>query len=124
MKIRPIFIVNSIVATVFGLGFMFIPGFIFGLLGFSTEADGPLAMRFFGIMVLGVGVLTFSARNSPDNISRKAIVISLFTIYTLMPIFHFWTIFGLGKGNIMLWSVIVLHGIFAILYGISIFNKT
>ena len=99
MKIRPIFIVNSIIATVFGLGFMFIPDFLWSLLGFSTEADGPLAMRFFGIMVLGVGVLTFSARNAPDSISRKAIVLFLFTIYTLIPIFHFWTILDSVKAT-------------------------
>ncbi len=54
MKIRTLFIVNSILATFFGLGFLLVPDFLFKLLGFSTAADGPLAMRFFGIAVLGV----------------------------------------------------------------------
>lgn len=122
MKIRPFFIVTSILATLFGLGFMFIPGFLTNLINFGIEGDGPLAMRFFGIMVLGVGALTFSARDLEDLKAQKAIALSLFVIYTLMSIFHIWAIFALGVGNFMLWSIVVLHSVFAVLYGIFAFK--
>jgi hypothetical protein len=122
MKIRPLFIVTSILATLFGLGFMFIPGFLTNLINFGIGGDGPLAMRFFGIMVLGVGVLTFSARDLEDLKAQKAIALPLFVIYTLMSIFHIWAIFALGVGNFMLWSIVVLHAVFAILYGIFTFK--
>jgi len=123
MKIRTLFSVNSILATFFGLGFMLIPDFLFNLLGFSTDADGPLAMRFFGIMVFGVGVLTFLARDSGDSQARRAIILALFVVYTLMPILHIGTQLVLGKGNLMLWGVNVLHIAFAIAYGYFFFRK-
>jgi len=124
MKLRNLFIVNAILAALFGVGFMVVPSFLFNLLGFSIEADGPLAMRYMGIMVFGVSVLTFSARNSEDSQARRAIVLSLIIIYSLLPIFHIGTQLFLGKGNIMLWGMNILHIAFAILYGIAYFRKT
>ena len=123
MKIRTLFTINSILAAIFGLGFMLAPDFLYNLLGFSTAADGPLAMRFFGIMVFGIGVLTFSARDSEDFRARRAIILTLFVVYTLMPIFHIGSQLILGKGNLMLWGVNVLHIAFAIAYGYFFFSR-
>jgi hypothetical protein len=122
MKIRPYFIVTSILATLFGLGFMFMPGFLTDMINFGTEGDGPLAMRFFGIMVLGLGVLTFRALDLEDPKAQKAIALPLSVVYTLMSIFHIWAIFTLGVGNLMLWSIVVLHAVFAVIYGIFAFK--
>jgi hypothetical protein len=123
MKIRTLFIANSILATFFGLGFMLIPDYLFNLLGFSTAADGPLAMRFFGIAVFGIGVLTFSARDSEDSQARRAIILMLFVVYSLMPILHIGVQLILGKGNLMLWGVNVIHIVFAMAYGYFFFRK-
>ena len=35
MKVKPVFVVNSILAFLFGIGFMVIPAFLLNMIGFS-----------------------------------------------------------------------------------------
>lgn len=111
---------NSILAFVFGIGFMTIPDFILDLIGFSDEADGPLMGRFFGIVIFGIGILTYNARNKELAEIKQTIVLFLFFVYGVMDIFHF--IFA-DLTNLMLWSVILVHTIFAALYANFYFRR-
>jgi len=123
MKVKPVFVVNSILAFLFGIGFMVIPAFLLNMIGFSIDADGPLLMRFFGILIFGISILTYSARNIEDSNARKSIILFLFVVYTLMPIFHIAGQVFFNKGNIMLWSVNVIHIAFAVIYAYFLFKK-
>ena len=120
---KTLFIITFILALIFGLGFIFMPEFLLSMIGFSVDADGPLVARFFGILVFGISVLTFAARNSEYSIARQAIVLSLFVSYALMTVIHVLFFFAFNKGNMMLWSVIVIHALLSIAYGKFYFRK-
>ncbi len=119
-KVKYIFIFNAVLALFFGLGFMFIPEILMTMIGFSDEADGPTAFRFFGILVFGISILTFAVRNEDTSSVRRSIILFLFIAYVLMVVFHF--IFC-DLSNLMLWFVIVIHTILAIAYGYFLFKK-
>jgi hypothetical protein len=112
-NVNNLFIINGVLALGFGLIIMFIPEFLMEMIGFSTDADGPLAFRFFGILVFGVGLLTFSVRNEPHSTARRSIILMLSFSYIVMTIFH---LVFCDLSNLMLWSLILLHGAFGIIY--------
>ena len=49
------FALNSIVAFLFGLGFLFFPARVLGLLGTETFVSTLLVARLFGAAMLGLG---------------------------------------------------------------------
>ena len=114
LNLKYIFLVNAILAVLFGLGFMILPKPIMTMIGFSDGADGPTAMRFFGILVFGVGIIAFGIRNEEHSPVRQTILLGFCSNYTLMTLYHF--IFC-DLTNLMLWSLIVLHSVFAAIYG-------
>jgi hypothetical protein len=114
------FWITAIAATGFGLAFILGPKFMYELLGFTSDADGNLMVRFFGFTVLGVGILTFWARNSELSKTREAIILTLVVDYTLMVITHLLVMFIRGPPlltNVWLWIVVVLHISMVGIYG-------
>ena len=87
-NVNTMFFINGILALGFGLLIMFLPEILMEMIGFSTDADGPLSMRFFGILVFGVGLLTFSARKEEHSSARRSMLLMLSFSYSVMTIFH------------------------------------
>ncbi|MFW9829977.1 MAG: hypothetical protein ACFFEY_20575 [Candidatus Thorarchaeota archaeon] len=120
LKAQYVFIINSIIAILFGLGFMFIPDMLMTLIGFSNAADGPTAFRFFGITVFGASVLTFLVRNEGSSAAGRAIMISQVINFILINIFLI--IFG-DLTNLMLWFTIILHILLIVAYCYLLLQK-
>jgi len=116
MKVRSILLINSVLGFVFGIGFIVLPDFICKLLNFAVVGDGPLAMRFGGIMIFGVSVIAFGARSMEDIKSLKKVTVYLAVIYSMMFIYHVILQLFFQVGNTMLWAVDVLHFAFAVYY--------
>ena len=119
IELKHIFMLNSL-ALLFGIGFMIIPDMLMDMLSLSDVADGPLAMRFFGILVFGIGILTFSIRNEEESKIRRSVILTLFVVYLLMDVAHF-IYFDLS--NLMVWSIILLHTVLVVSYGYFYFVK-
>ncbi|OLS30385.1 MAG: hypothetical protein HeimAB125_19440 [Candidatus Heimdallarchaeota archaeon AB_125] len=115
-----VFWITAVVATGFGLAFIFFPVFMYNLIGFFSDEDGYLMVRFFGLFVLGVGILTFWARNSELSKTREAIILMLFISYFLMTVTHLLVMGIRGPPlltNVWLWLVVILHLTFIGIYG-------
>ena len=122
MEIEPkiFFWITAVAASGFGLAFIFGPDFMYELLGFSSDVDGYLMVRFFGFLVFGVGILTFWTRNSELSQAREAIILMLTVVYTLMLVTHLIVMFVRGPPlltNVWLWIVCVLHLSLVVIYG-------
>jgi len=120
LQAKHVFIFNFITGIIFGLGFMFMPDMIMTMLGFSGEADGPTAFRFFGIAIFGVSILSFLVRNEEPSNARQAIIKTQIINLTLINIFLI--IFG-DLTNMMLWSTFFLHILMIVAYGYILFKK-
>ncbi len=114
------FWITAVAASGFGIAFISAPQFLYELLGFSSDQDGYLMVRFFGFLVLGVGILTFWARNSELSQTREAIILMLTVCYFLMVLTHLLVMFIRGPpllANVWLWIVNVLHISMVGIYG-------
>ena len=79
---------NAVIAAIFAFGFIFFPKFVYELIGFYTDEDGLLMVRFFGFCVFGVALLCFLVRNSELSKTREAIMIMQVSNFTLMAFTH------------------------------------
>jgi hypothetical protein len=116
MNLKSIFTTNAIISFCFGVGFMAIPGFILKIICLPTDSEGEYLTRFLGIMIFGLSVLVFKARNISDPIAIRAILTFLVLCYGLMLCFHVPGQLFFSKGNIMLWALDIVHVVFVGIY--------
>ena len=76
MKLRNLFLLNTVVALLFALGFLLMPGVLLDLFGFINNAGAKLLGRFIGVELLVGGLITFLVRDSRDSNALQAITLA------------------------------------------------
>ncbi len=116
MKLSALMIVNSIVAVVFGLGFVLVPGQVTSL--YSPEVGPTLnyVAQLFGAALLAFAVLTWVARNVPDSEARRAILLALFVGDGVGFVVALIGQIG-GVMNALGWSTVVIYLLLAVGFG-------
>ena len=124
MKLTTIFTVNYIYAFLFGVGFMFFPALCCSLIGFTLAGDASLIARCMGIFVVCTGVLTFFARSGDSSVARRAILLSLLTLYVLLIVFKVLlnVLWGFSL-NLMFAILYVFHFALVTAYGYHLFGN-
>lgn len=79
MKLSTLMVINAIVAAVFGIAFVVVPGQVLSLYGVAESAALKYTGQLFGSALVAFAVLTWTARNATESESRRAIVLALFT---------------------------------------------
>ncbi len=118
MRLKTVLTVNYVYAFLFGAGFTLFPTLCSSLMGFDVAGDFYLIARCLGLFVTVTGVLTFLTRNAPRSEARRAVVISMFTLYLLLIIYK--VLLNLVHGmhvNLMFITIYVIHIGFVIAYG-------
>ena len=77
MNYRIMFMVNALVAALFGLGFLFFPARVLGLFRTETFVSTLLISRFFGTAMLALGLVLWFAKDTTDESIQKGIGIAL-----------------------------------------------
>jgi len=78
MKLSTLMTVNAVVAAVFGIAFVLVPGQVMSLYGVEKSAALNYVGQLFGAALISFAVLTWSAKNAAQSDARKAIVLALF----------------------------------------------
>ena len=125
MNLKTLFVFNSIVAVVFGVVFVLIPSDIYSLYDPGTNEVSAILKymgQLFGVALLGIGLLTWHARNSDDSDARKAIILGLFISHCVGVVV---AILGQINNvvNILGWSTVVIYLILAVGFGYFQFSK-
>jgi len=112
----------TVVAGIFGIGFVVAPGTTLALYGISPDAAFRLVAQLFGAALIGFAVLTWSARNAKASDSRKAIVLALFVSDGLGFIL---SVIGQLQGipNALGWLNVVIYLLLALGFGYFQFIK-
>jgi hypothetical protein len=116
------FTVTMIVELVFALGFLILPGTLFGIFGVEPSPSGILVARMFGSALLAFCTLLWYARGSKSTDLRTTAVRSLF-LYLLVSTVLLIMAQLAGIVNTMGWGTVVLHAGFLIWYGTFAFQK-
>ena len=62
MKLKTLFLINAVLATVFGIAFVVIPQVIIPLYGATVDAPLRYVGQLYGAALIGFAVLTWEAR--------------------------------------------------------------
>jgi FtsH-binding integral membrane protein len=122
MKLRTLMVINTILAAVFGIGFVLAPGQVASLYGNDPTPILNFTAQLFGGTLIAFAVLTWSARNDTDSDSRRAIIFALL-VGTVIG-FIVSLIAQLGRVvNALGWSTVAIYLFLAIGFGYFHFAK-
>ena len=77
MNYRLMFLVNALVASLIGLGFLAVPGKVLGQFGVDEYAATKLICQFFGTAMLALGLLLWFAKDMTEPNLQKGMGIAL-----------------------------------------------
>ena len=77
MKFKTIFIIHAIVPLAYGICFELVPQLVLSIYG-VTQGPGEILMgRYFGVALIGIGLLCWLARDVTDANARRAMILAL-----------------------------------------------
>jgi len=124
MSYKVLFILNAVVALVFGLGFLFRPGFVLPLFGVTEQYAATLwASRFFGSALFALGLILWFAKDAEERV-QKGVSWGLFIstlIGLVLTLLAAYSSTGVLRQNA--WIAIVIYAVFAVGYGLLLFLK-
>jgi len=83
MKLSVLFIITAIIAIVFGVAFLIIPGPVYSLYSIETNMMLNYMGQLFGAALIAIGLIAWGSRNAADSDARKAIIFSFFIADTI-----------------------------------------
>lgn len=116
-----LFLVYLIVEVIFGIGFLFVPGFMMGPMGVTLDVTSTTFARLFGSLLISVPVLLFFARKSSSSEFRAGVLYCIFIYLLASTIILLITQIN-GLMNAMGWSIVILHVVFLIWFGYYLLN--
>ena len=124
MNYRIMFALNSIIAFLFGLGFLFFPARALALFGTETFVSTVLIARMFGTAMLGLGLVLWFAKEVTDPSTQKGMgIASLVSAVTGLVV----TLLGTFASHAVIrtngWAVMLVYLIFGLGYGYLLFPK-
>jgi nicotinamide riboside transporter PnuC len=122
VKVKTLLMLAGLFGLVFGLAYLFIPAVLLKFFGVELTDSTIMTARFFGGAVLGYGVLAWSARNSEDSATRRAIKLAIFVttlIALVLSVISVVTKFF----NAMGWIPVILFLLIAAAFGYVRFVK-
>jgi hypothetical protein len=123
MSLKNLLIFTGIVCLLFGLVLMICPQVLAKMIFINPDlADSAIATaRNYGILLFGVGIATFSARNSIPSTARRAYLIQTAIAGILITVYDIYGILS-GIYNSSTWGVVALTGIIGI-WGLMLLTK-
>jgi len=113
MKLSNMLVINTIVALVYGIILVLTPATMLSLYGITQGPGEKLTGQYFGAALIGIGLLTWFARNVADPGAQRAIVLSLL-IYDIIGLIV--SVLGTVSGAMSTfgWSAVVIYVLLAL----------
>ena len=77
MNIRTALTINTVMALLFGIGFLLLPGFLLQLFGMSSAPEIAFIAQLLGAALIGIAVIVWLVRDSGYSPPVRAILIGL-----------------------------------------------
>ncbi len=124
MKLKHLFIINAILALGYALAMLFTPETMVSIYYINNTpiAEVLLSLRYFGVGLLSIGLITAFAANAPQSEAKQAIVRASFIANVVGVIVSLMGIFS-GTHTTFGWSAVGIYGFLAAGFGYFWFIK-
>jgi hypothetical protein len=110
MNIRVFLIIAAAIAVVYGVAFIVSPAFVLSSYGVEPGAAATLMARYFGLTLLGLGVVTWFLRSGSDLRVTRGLLLGLVLQAVAGLFVSMWgTVSGTMNG--MGWSAVVIYAV-------------
>ena len=122
MKLSNLLVVNTIVALVYGISFVLVPATVLSIYGVTQGPAVELMGQFFGVALIGIGLLTWFARNVADSDTQRGIILALLISDVIGVIV---AVLGTVSGvmNVVGWSAVGIYALLGLGYAYLQFVK-
>jgi hypothetical protein len=108
MTSKRLFLLNGVIASGYGAVLLVAAGPILDLYGIDPNPEGVYMARWFGLELLGIGLVTLLARAAAESTGGRAIARALAVTYGLGVVLALWgTLFG--PFNALGWIAVALN---------------
>lgn len=122
MKLNALFIITSVIALVFGVLFVIIPGPMYSLYGIESNMMLNYMGGLFGAALIAIGLISWLARNAVDSEARRAVILSFFIADAIGFII---ALIGQLNGvvNALGWLTVVIYFLLCLGFAVFQFSK-
>ena len=115
MKLNNLLVLNAVIAIVYGIAFLLIPGSVLAMYGAAPGPQINLTGQFFAVELIHVGVLAWLIRNVSDGLAQRAIIIAgLVANFIGLVVSLIGTLTGVVSS--FGWSAVVIYVVLALGY--------
>ena len=122
MELRRFLTIKALIGIIFGLLFLLFPAFTMSLFGVSLDAVGVIMTRYFGVAMLGIGLVCFFYRVKDFRVLSD-LLLALFITDTLGFIVALSAQLT-GLLNFLGWLVVLIWLLLAVGLGYFRFSRT
>jgi hypothetical protein len=83
VKLKNLFIANTVVSVPFGIGSVLAPHLFLSLFGATLGPAGALMMQYGGAWLVGIGLLTWLTRGVAESEAGRSIALALLVAYAV-----------------------------------------
>ena len=76
MRLNTLLLIAGVLALVFGLSFLLVPGAVLPLYGIETAAGTILMSRFFGVALVNLGLAVYLLRDVREATAQRGLVLA------------------------------------------------
>jgi hypothetical protein len=113
MNLKTWMLISTVVAAVFGVAFVIVPGQVTATYGVTADAAMRYLGQLFGVCLIGVAVLSWFAKDTPESEARTAILRALFVLNGLGFVVALVAQLS-GVVNALGWSTVVIFLVLAL----------
>jgi hypothetical protein len=105
---KRLFLLNAVIAGGYGVALLVAAGPILDLYGITPNPEGVYMARWFGLELLGIGLVTWLARDAAESTGGQAIARALAVTYTIGVGLALWGTL-VGPFNALGWIAVALN---------------
>jgi len=111
MKLKVLFIANTVVSVPFGIGSVLAPHLFLSLFGATLGPAGAVMMQYGGAWLIGLGLLTWFTRNAAESEAGRGIAQALLVAYLVALVV---SVLGqlAGALNLLGWMPVLIQAFF------------
>jgi uncharacterized membrane protein YfcA len=108
LNLNAFLVVSAIVAWLFGLGFVLLPGVMFSIYGIASAPASLLGFRLFGSTLIAIGLLTWFLKESTNWEAIRALLLSVAIGNVIGLLLVFFATFN-GTLSAMGWTAVLIY---------------
>lgn len=122
MTHRTLFLINAILAVLFGLGFLLVPVPLLASYGVELNDAGLFITRLLGSEFIGYAIISWLLKDTPGSSELRAVILAMFVsdliAFVLALIYQLQ-----GVANALGWLTVAIYLLLAAGFGYFYFSK-